>query len=138
MHRLHEFGRMVAAFRISKGLSQAALAKHFDVTRSPIALLEQGFKLPEAVLLERICRHLGIPEEYWRVYLDTRIAMLNEFEYTLGELVGTQVALHPVDPAAAEALQSLAFSIFETPRSREQATATRSRPPTCRASCCSG
>lgn len=120
---LKSLGLIVKAFRESKGLTQDQLAQSVTpkASRSTIALLEQGRRLPEARTLEAVCKALGIPESSWEPLLDERSGRLVEFETALGELVGRTVSLSSLDPQAAAAAESQIEALTRNDLTRDQA-----------------
>lgn len=61
-----ELGLLVKLCREDRGLTQEQLAKELEIPRTPVAHLEQAYRLPEASVLRRICEYLGLPEVLWR------------------------------------------------------------------------
>lgn len=61
-----ELGLLVKLCREDRGLTQEQLANELGLPRTPVAHLEQGYRLPEAGVLRRICRYLELPEVLWR------------------------------------------------------------------------
>ena len=60
--------------RMEKGLSQQALADKMYVTRSTVARWENGYRLPDAVMLSRLAEVLGADAN---VLLSAAAALLN-------------------------------------------------------------
>lgn len=57
----NRLGRMVWMMRVTRGLSQYALAGKIRTSRSAISCLERGEKLPNVETLERVARALKVP-----------------------------------------------------------------------------
>jgi transcriptional regulator with XRE-family HTH domain len=58
-------GEAVAIFRTHHGLTQQQVADEVGTNRSVVAHLEQGLRIPDGELLERICKRLKMPEHFW-------------------------------------------------------------------------
>ena len=58
-----ELGHFFRSFRKDKGLTQHELAEQVEVSRSAIALMEQGRRLLESTALRNVSKFLGIPED---------------------------------------------------------------------------
>lgn len=54
------FADMIKQLRSEKGLSQAQLAEQIFVTRSTIARWETGSRMPDAVMISRLAKSLGV------------------------------------------------------------------------------
>ncbi len=54
-------GRVLAEFRMEKGLSQEVLSGLADIGRSHLSALERGERKPTLETLYRISRALGVP-----------------------------------------------------------------------------
>ncbi len=54
-------GRVLAAFRMEKGLSQEVLSGLADIGRSHLSAIERGERKPTLETLYRISRALGVP-----------------------------------------------------------------------------
>jgi transcriptional regulator with XRE-family HTH domain len=119
---LRQLGKMVQVFRSSAGLTQSELAERTTppVSRTAIALLEQGRRLPDAGALDRVCRLLGIPEPYWQPLLDDDNRRIAEFEDILGELVGSPVSLQDVDGDTAKAARGEILTLLDRDLTTEQ------------------
>lgn len=55
-----ELGRLVAAYREARGLSQAALGERLGWPQPNVARLEAGHRTPDLATLDRLARRLGI------------------------------------------------------------------------------
>lgn len=87
-------GEMIKAHRTQKGITQEELASKVvsSKSRTTIALLEQGRRVPEPSELRRICEFLSLPERYWQKFAEEDYETVVAFEEAISELVG-----HPVD-----------------------------------------
>lgn len=119
---LRQLGKMVQVFRSSAALTQSELAERTTppVSRTAIALLEQGRRLPDAGALERVCRSLGIPEPYWQPLLDDDNRRIAEFEDTLSELVGSPVSLQDADGDTAKAARGEILTLLDRDLTTDQ------------------
>lgn len=64
-----ELGQLVKLCREHRGLTQDQLAKALELSRTAVAHLEQGLRLPEPIALQRLCEHLGLPRVLWEGFL---------------------------------------------------------------------
>lgn len=64
-----ELGRLVKLCREYRELTQEQLARALDLSRTAVAHLEQGLRLPEPGGLRRVCEHLGLPEVLWAGFI---------------------------------------------------------------------
>lgn len=55
-----ELGRLVAAYRESRGLTQAALGERLGWPQPNVARLEAGHRTPDLATLDRLARRLGL------------------------------------------------------------------------------
>lgn len=55
-----EVGKMIAAFRIDRGLSQQQLADKVDLSKQAISNYERGIREPPYVVLEALARELHV------------------------------------------------------------------------------
>lgn len=119
---LRELGLMIQAFRSDKGLTQAQLGETIQpsVSRTTIALLEQGRRLPDPEVIERVCAILGMPGRYWKGFLDRNYRRVAEFEDVLSELVGIPVTLATLDPAASRTAHDHILSLLDRDLTTEQ------------------
>lgn len=62
---LAELGRLIQQTREARGLTQDALASTANTSRTTVALLEQGRRLCDGEVLNAICRHVGLVENFW-------------------------------------------------------------------------
>ena len=69
------FADTIRQLRSEKGLSQAQLAEQIYVTRSTIARWETGSRMPDAVMISRLAKSLG-------VNISTLYSLLSEAEET--------------------------------------------------------
>jgi transcriptional regulator with XRE-family HTH domain len=64
-----ELGQLVKLCREHRGLTQDQLAKELELSRTAVAHLEQGLRLPDPAALRRLCEHLGLPSVLWEGFL---------------------------------------------------------------------
>ena len=57
-------GMRIAILRISKGWSQAELARRISVSASAVGMYEQGRREPSLGLLVRLAQELGVTTDY--------------------------------------------------------------------------
>ena len=65
-----QLGYLVRTYREQRGLTQEAFVKALPIrtSRSAVAHLEQGLRLPPPPTLQAMCSHLGIPEALWHSF----------------------------------------------------------------------
>lgn len=64
-----ELGQLVKLCREHRGITQDQLAKALELSRTAVAHLEQGLRLPEPHALRRVCEHLGLPAVLWEGFI---------------------------------------------------------------------
>lgn len=64
-----QLGLLVKLCRERRGWTQEQLAKALDLSRTAVAHLEQGFRVPEPGSLRRLCEHLGLPDVLWEGFV---------------------------------------------------------------------
>lgn len=64
-----ELGQLVKLCREHRGLTQDQLAKGLELSRTAVAHLEQGLRLPEPIALRRLCEHLQLPPVLWEGFI---------------------------------------------------------------------
>jgi transcriptional regulator with XRE-family HTH domain len=113
---LQELGDQVKAARDDRKLSAAQLAEAISppTNRSAVSHLEQGRRLGDPDVLQRICTFLSIPQKYWRPFLDETYRIRLEFEEALSELVGRPVTLRYHDEHATAVAQRAIVSLFQS------------------------
>ena len=55
-----KIGKFIAELRKEKGLTQAQLAEHFDISNKAVSKWENGKSLPDASIMIDLCNLLGI------------------------------------------------------------------------------
>jgi transcriptional regulator with XRE-family HTH domain len=120
---LSELGEQVQAAREQRGLAQEAVARAIAPTtsRSVVAYLEQGRRLPASEVLTGICEHLSIPTRFWRPFLDPDYQRRLAFEEAVAELVGRLVTLHSHDTSTVAVAGAAIVDLFTRARTLEQA-----------------
>ena len=61
---MKEFGQILKELRLSKNLSQEALGKVLNVSRSSIARYENSLGLPPTDIIENICKYFNVDKDY--------------------------------------------------------------------------
>jgi transcriptional regulator with XRE-family HTH domain len=119
---LQELGDQIQAAREERHVSQSELAKVIvpPTNRSAIAHLEQGRRLGDVTVLQRICEHLGIPARYWRPFLNEEYRVRVQFEEAVSELVGRIITLRFQDEHAIGVAQRAIASLFADPLTDRQ------------------
>ena len=69
IHTRAELGLLVKLCREHRGSTQDQLAKALDLSRTAVAHLEQGLRIPEPGALQRLCEHLGLPAVLWEGFI---------------------------------------------------------------------
>lgn len=93
-------GELIRSMREHKGLTQDSLSNALSgVNRSNIAHLEQGLRLPKPDILEKICKKLEVPKNYWAEFLSEDVQTRSDFEEQLSELCGRSVTLDGHEPS---------------------------------------
>lgn len=64
-----ELGQLVKLCREHRGLTQDQLAKTLELSRTAVAHLEQGLRMPESGSLRRLCEHLSLPPVLWEGFI---------------------------------------------------------------------
>lgn len=119
---LSELGDQIRAAREDKGLSQPDLATAIapPTNRSVVAHLEQGRRLADAMVLQRLCEFLAIPGKYWKPFLDDDFRIRLSFEEAISELVGRPVTLRYLDEHATGVAQKAIVELFREPLTDKQ------------------
>lgn len=107
LDHLDQIGFVFSQFREKIKLTQQQLANECGekVSRTAIALLEQGRRLPSPEVFKIVAKKLGIPEPIWAHFAKKESSQRHEFEAALGELIGHTITLkmrHLEHIAAAE------------------------------------
>lgn len=111
----------VKIHREHKKLTQEALEKALSgVTRSNIAHLEQVRRFPSKDVLEKICRHLDIPDPYWKPFMSDKTRLRADFEVSLRELVGEPISTLNLDPTVIENVENEIQYLFTETLTSEQ------------------
>ncbi len=120
---LERLGEVFKAFRDKDGLTQDDLAKRCGdaVSRTAVALFEQGRRLPSPEALRELATVLKVPEELWKTYATPSISQRLEFELLLSELVGKPITLRPANTEEAEAVEKLIVDLFSQRQTLHQA-----------------
>lgn len=104
-------------------MSQPDLAKALvpPVNRSAIAHLEQGRRLGDIAILQRLCEFLSIPARYWKPFLAEDFRIRIQFEEAISDLVGRPITLRFHDEHAAAVAQRAISSLFKDSLTDQQA-----------------
>ena len=95
-----KFGQRMAAFRIAKGLSQAALGEKLGMTRDRVAYYERVSSNPSFEILQKVSDFFGV---------------------TVGELLNDAAPRAVAKPGPASVLEQLAAQAASLPRSEQKA-----------------
>ncbi|AGP32778.1 helix-turn-helix domain-containing protein [Sorangium cellulosum] len=114
IERLGDLGDLFRQFREMKKLTQEGLAERCGATvnRTQIALLEQGRRLPKPESLRAIAEQLGIPGETWAPFARDESHLRQQFEASVGELVGRVVGLRSMDIESVHAAEATTKTLF--------------------------
>lgn len=120
--RKEELGTLVRELRESKQLSQDEVARDCgaETSRSAVAHLEQGVRIPRPKVLEALCTYVGVPQSYWRPFTNERSLRRLEFEEVLSELVGRAVSIDPQDLPSQVTVEALINRLFTQTPSKSQ------------------
>ena len=55
-----EFGTVLRAYRLERGMTQEQLSEHLDIVRSYICTLESGKRQPSLTMIFRLAAALGV------------------------------------------------------------------------------
>ena len=120
--RRQRLGSTIKAQREYATMSQENVAKNCGVetSRTAVAHLEQGQRLPKPEVLSAICQYLKIPHVHWESFTKQESLSRFEFEELLSELVGRSVNLDMHDEAAQRTAEHLISEVFSSNPSPEQ------------------
>ena len=115
-------GSVVKSHREHKKVTQANVANQCgaDVSRSAVAHLEQGIRVPKPEVLSAICLYLDIPEPEWSSFIREESLLRFRFEEHLSEFVGESVNLDAQDIASQRTAEDLISRIFQSNPSSQQ------------------
>ena len=119
-------GSVVKSHREHKKVTQENVASQCgaDVSRSAVAHLEQGIRLPRPEVLSAICSYLEIPEPEWSPFTREESLLRFRFEEHLSEFVGKSVNLDAQDIASQRTAEDLISGIFQSNPSSQQLIAS--------------
>ena len=117
-----QLGSVVKNHRDHKKVSQEHVAKNCGIatSRTAVAHLEQGLRLPKPEALSAICQYLEIPKPQWEPFTQLESLSRFEFEDSLSEFVGRSVNLDMHDEAAQNTAENLISFVFSSNPSTEQ------------------
>lgn len=115
-------GSVVKSHREHKKVTQENVAKQCgaNVSRTTVAHLEQGLRVPRPEVLFAICSYLDIPETEWLPFTREESLLRFRFEDHLSEFVGKSVNLDSQDIASQRTAEDLILRIFQSNPSSEQ------------------
>lgn len=121
-HDRYQLAELVKAHREEQELTQGELAAHRNVatSRTTVALLEQGRRLPNPTVLAAICKFLKIPPALWEPFTNEEFLKRLAFEDKLGELVGESVTLTRLDPESLSSAETQVQRLLSERLSKEQ------------------
>ena len=119
-------GSVVKSHREHKQFTQETVANKCGVntSRTTVAHLEQGVRVPKPEVLTAICSYLDIPESEWLPFTHENSLLRFRFEECLSEFVGKFVNLDTQDIASKITAEDLISSIFSSNPSPEQLLST--------------
>lgn len=117
---LQELGYQVKIHREEYGISQQDLANKVAVTRSNIAHLEQGRRLPEPLILEKICSEIRLPRPIWEIFLCEKPQKRLIFQRLLEELFGERILTSDLDQTIISVVEDKIDHLFSTNLTPEQ------------------
>jgi transcriptional regulator with XRE-family HTH domain len=122
-HSLSNLSYHVKIYRDRKKISQEKLAETLGagINRSQIAHLEQGLRIPKKEVLEKICRFLEIPDQFWAGFTDENSQLRINFEVCLSELIGIEPYSLNLDETAIKVVEGHIYSLFNENLSEDQA-----------------
>ena len=115
-------GSVVKSHREHKQLTQENVANKcgVSISRTTVAHLEQGIRVPSPDVLRAICKFLDIPEPEWLPFTNQESLLRFRFEECLSEFLGTSVNLDTQDNASQETAEDLISTIFSSNPSPDQ------------------
>ena len=103
-------GKNIKALRLSKGLSQQALAEQLHVVRQTVSKWESGLSVPDADLLIRLSQLLGVtPGELLGQELEPSAETAEQLAKRLADKCiksGKSVRLEPMNPYERKVIHS--------------------------------
>lgn len=119
-----EIGRLVAEFRARQGTGQTQLAQEvLKKSRTAIANLEEGRKLPKPDELREICEALKIPAKEYLAAAHPMYLEVYAFQRFLSEFMGKPVSLRHLDAPSVELAVDRIAELLKGGFSTEQAHA---------------
>lgn len=120
--RLQSLGSTVKTHREHKRMSQEDVARDCvaDTSRTAVAHLEQGLRLPKPGVLSAICELLDIPKPQWEPFTKEESLLRFKFEESLSEFVGRPVNLDTHDEAVQTTAEHLIATVFSSNPSPDQ------------------
>ena len=117
-----QLGSAVKSHREHKQLTQENVATKCgaNISRTTVAHLEQGVRVPSPAILRAICTFLDIPEPEWLPFTREESLLRFRFEECLSEFLGTSVNLDTQDNASQKTAEDLVSTIFSSNPSPDQ------------------
>lgn len=116
-------GGYLRAAREHRELTQDQLARDVGqgVSRSIIAYLEQGIRIPKRDVLTAICTHLDVPTSIWLSFAKPSSLQRFDFEGVLTELTGTPLTIDGHDAATVSVAEAQVEQLIAATHSESQA-----------------
>ena len=131
-HHLSPGGEHLRRLRLSRGLSQAQLARLAGVSHSFVNMAERGTRRPREWMLERLARALGLDEAgtrelkeaFYEGLLPAKVVQEEQPQLpgSLPASLGKFLALPKGSPKAPEVLKALWHDLFETMSNKMEET----------------
>src|SRR5262249_20178774 len=107
--------------RHERQLTQDQVASLAETSRTAVALLEQGRRMPAQDVLHRILNTLGLAETPFAELADPAEETRLRFEQTLSELVGRSLKLEQFDAETVAVARASIEALFRPEKTIEQA-----------------
>ncbi|MGK3995890.1 helix-turn-helix domain-containing protein [Sorangium sp. So ce1024] len=121
LHSLTALGIEVQRRRHDLSLTQEYVAGKADVSRTAVALLEQGRRMPGPEALKRILTIVELNETPFAELAEPTEQLRLRFEQALGELVGRSAKLEHLDADSVAVARAAVESLFRRDKTSEQA-----------------
>lgn len=105
-----EFGELVRKYRVEAGLTQSQVAQVAQqvlgklASRSSVAHLEQGLRVPSPRVLGAICAAVGMPERLWSPFLSATSGITDISTNTPARLLPQYIAIAGINGAGKSTL----------------------------------
>jgi hypothetical protein len=120
---ISQLGFIFQQHRLALSLTQDQVSEKCErsITRTAIALLEQGRRLPKPPQLAKLGEVLGVPRGVWEPFAREESAQRHELEAALTELVGEAVTLKMMHVESSEAAEAAIRKLFSSDLTANQA-----------------